>query len=319
MKKKLVIVLLILCLALTACRSDSGMFGKETEPQRESTVSPLLYRVTDQQGNALWLFGSIHVGTEDYYPLPDYVLNAFDGSDALAVEVDIMAVEWDFLGQAQLLQLLMYTDGTTISDHLPQETYDRAVAILQENETYSEALDYYMPAFWWSTVESLSYAKMGAQASLGVDRHLLKRARNDGKPVREVESAQLQYSLMAEFSPQLQQLLLEQSIYTYDHLDEAAEDIRYMMELWSAGDEAAFAAYLAEEGEITDPQEQLLYDEYNTALITNRNQTMTEYAEDALASGEEIFICVGAAHIVGEGAMAQNLRQLGYTVELITE
>ena len=208
MKKKLVIVLLILCLALTACRSDSGIFGKETEPQRESTVSPLLYRVTDQQGNALWLFGSIHVGTEDYYPLPDYVLNAFDGSDALAVEVDIMAVEWDFLGQAQLLQLLMYTDGTTISDHLPQETYDRAVAILQENETYSEALDYYMPAFWWSTVESLSYAKMGAQASLGVDRHLLKRARHAGKPVREVESAQLQYSLMAEFSPQLQQLLL---------------------------------------------------------------------------------------------------------------
>ncbi len=318
MKKKLVIVLLILCLALTACRSGVGI-GQQTEPQAESTASPLLYRVTDQQGNTLWLFGSIHVGLESYYPLPDYVLDAFDGSDALAVEVDIMAVEWNFLQQAQLLQLFVYTDGSTIESHLPQETYSRAVQILQENEMYNESMDYYMPAFWWSTIESLSYEKMGAQASLGVDRHMLKRARNDGKTVREVESAEFQYALMADFSPELQQFLLEQAIATYDHMDEAAGDIRQMMELWAAGDEEAFAAYLAEDGQIADPQEQLLYDEYTTALVVNRNQTMTEYAEDALASGEEVFICVGAAHIVGEGAIAENLRQLGYQVELISE
>ena len=36
-------------------------------------------------------------------------------------------------------------------------------------------------------------------------------------------------------------------------------------------------------------------------------------------SGEEIFMCVGAAHIVGEGAVAQNLKQKGYTIECITK
>ena len=44
---------------------------------------------------------------------------------------------------------------------------------------------------------------------------------------------------------------------------------------------------------------------------------MTDYAVDALASGEEIFICVGAAHVVGDGAIADNLRELGYTVEVV--
>jgi uncharacterized protein YbaP (TraB family) len=44
---------------------------------------------------------------------------------------------------------------------------------------------------------------------------------------------------------------------------------------------------------------------------------MTEYAEEALKSGKEIFICVGAAHVVGEGAMAEQLRDLGYTVEIV--
>ena len=60
-----------------------------------------------------------------------------------------------------------------------------------------------------------------------------------------------------------------------------------------------------------------LYEEYNKAMIVDRNKGMTEYAEQALKSGKEIFICVGAAHVVGKGAMAEQLRDLGYTVEVI--
>ena len=303
---------MIFCLCLTGCRLDAGQ-----DTQKESTITPLLYRVMDQQGNVIWLFGSIHVGLESYYPLPDYVLDAFDGSDALAVELDIMKVEWNFAQQTRLLQLLVYTDGTTISDHLPEETYTRAVEILKENEQYNPSLDYYMPALWWSTVETLSYEKMGAQANLGIDRHLLKRARNDGKKVLEIESAELQYGMMADFSPQLQQILLESAIESYDNIQIAGEDLEEMMRLWAAGEEAAFGAYLSTETEITDPEEEALYQEYTKSLITSRNQSMTEYAVDALASGEEIFICVGAAHIVGEGAIAQNLRDLGYQVEIV--
>lgn len=313
MKKKLtafLAVLLVLCLCMTGC------FGPKEEPG-ESRVTPLLYRVTDQNGNVLWLFGSIHVGTENFYPLPDYVLDAFDGSDALAVELDIMAMEWNFIQQTQLMQLLIYTDGSTISDHLPQQTYDRGVEILQAHNSYSENMDYYMPAMWWSLIESFGVEKMGVETSLGIDRHLLKRARSDGKPVREVESAEFQYAIMAEFSPNLQQMLLESAIYSYDNLEESKSDLEKMIELWSAGDEAAFAAYLNQEAEITDPEEAALYEEYNDSLITRRNQTMTEYAEAALLSGEEIFLCVGAAHIVGEGAIAQNLRQMGYQVEIV--
>ena len=44
---------------------------------------------------------------------------------------------------------------------------------------------------------------------------------------------------------------------------------------------------------------------------------MTDFAEDALASGDEVFICVGAAHVVGEGAMADLLAKRGYTVTLV--
>ena len=89
--------------------------------------------------------------------------------------------------------------------------------------------------------------------------------------------------------------------------------------LFLVGDEGITEELMAKSLEISEEAaQQLLYDEYTEKLITARNATMTEYAENALLSGKEVFLCVGAAHIIGEGAIAENLRQLGYTVELVS-
>ena len=66
-------------------------------------------------------------------------------------------------------------------------------------------------------------------------------------------------------------------------------------------------------------EEKAVYEKYNQAMVTDRNNSMAQYAENALASGKEVFICVGAAHIVGDGAVADLLSQLGYTVERIPQ
>jgi len=102
-------------------------------------------------------------------------------------------------------------------------------------------------------------------------------------------------------------------------LELAKEDLNQLMDLWASGDEQAFAAYLASEDDDLTAEELPLYEEHNDAMIVRRNQSMTDYAENALKSGKEVFICVGAAHVVGNGAMAQLLAQRGYTVELITQ
>ena len=47
-----------------------------TAPVEDDSISPLLYKVTDGEGNTAWLFGSIHVGQDYFYPLPDYVTEA---------------------------------------------------------------------------------------------------------------------------------------------------------------------------------------------------------------------------------------------------
>lgn len=341
MKMKRLVSLLLalsLCFALVACGAKNEASGTTettptltteptvTEPavtvptvQEVGNATPLLYRVTDGDGNVLWLFGSIHVGREDYYPLPSYVTDAFDGADALAVELDIIAFEKDLGQQMQALSVLVYRDGTTIKDHIPEELYIKAVDALTELGGYITALDMYYPAFWFSMVDSLMIEKLGARIDLGIDRHLLERAKNAGKEIRDIESAQAQYAMMAGFSDELQALLLKEALRILEEPELAKQDLETLMDLWASGDEAAFAAYLAGQEEEVTPEEEKLYEEYNKAMITDRNLLMTDYAEAALLSGEEVFICVGAAHVVGEGAMAQLLAQRGYTVELVTQ
>lgn len=291
--------------------------AESTEPAQVSTATPLLYKVTDEKGNVVWLFGSIHVGKEEYYPLPDYVLNAFQGADSLAVEADIVAFEQDMGAQMKALMPLVYTDGTTIKDHIPQELYEKSVAVLEAYNTYTSAIDMYCPAFWSSLIDSLLMLEMGGDVELGIDRYLINTAVTEGKEILEIESAQFQYQMLADFDDDIQIMLLESSVDLYENQEEAAQELASLMDLWAAGDEAAFDQFLNTSEETLTAEEEEMVARYNKTMITDRNLTMADYAENALASGKEVFICVGAAHIVGAGAMAELLAQRGYTVECI--
>lgn len=326
MKRWIALLLaVLLCLSLLGCQAEiedkiekvTKKDPEKTEESRESVSTPLLYKVSDDGGNVIWLLGSIHVGMEDYYPLPDYVLDAFDGSDALAVEADIVAFEKDLKAQVQAMSVLVYADGTTIDEHIPEELYEKAVEIIQDNTLYTKAYDSYIPAFWSNLVDNIIITKLEFDPSLGVDRHLIKRAYKTDKAVEEVESAMFQYGVLAGFSEELQIMLLESSVASYEDMEAYGQQVQALMDAWMVGDEGELAALIQAEETFESEEEAALYAEYNDALVTQRNLSMTEYAVEALESGQELFICVGAAHVVGEGAMAELLREMGYTVELV--
>ena len=320
------LLVLTMCFTLMACDmrkdDDDSSVGEptpgQTDPPESGAATPLLYRVTDQKGNVVWLFGSIHVGVEDYYPLPDYVMDAFEGADSLAVELDILAFEKDMNQQIAALRPLVYMDGTTIHNHIPEELYEKAVAVLKEYNAYAAAMDMYCPAFWGSMIESAMMQKLDGDVNLGIDRHLLNKAYKAKKEILEIESAAFQYQMMADFDDDVQLMILQSALASYEYKEEAAAELKMLMELWASGDESALTAHLSASDSTMTAEEKAVYEKYNQAMVVDRNLTMAEYAEAALASGKEVFICVGAAHVVGEGAMADQLSRRGYTVERIT-
>lgn len=346
MKKLLALLLAFsLCLSLAACAgkqdnppqpdtdtetvdTTSDTDPSETEeapsqPEDESPApagsTPVLYKVTSENGGTVWIFGSIHVGIDEMYPLPDYVLDAYNEADALAVECDIIAASEDTDALMEALMGMIYTDGTTISDHIPEELYNSAVEILKENRSYNRALDYYYPVLWWNFIESFSYMNYGYDSEAGIDMFLLNLAKEEGKPILEVESVAFQYNMLASFSPELQEILLQEAVDAYGS-EEVKADLDELLLAWCAGDEAALIALLNEESdEQIDPEIQALIDEYNNAMVVERNIAMTDWAENVLEEGGCVFICVGTAHVLGEGAMIDLLQQRGYTVERVTE
>lgn len=288
-----------------------------TEPAPEG-ATPLLYKVTDEEGNVAWLFGSIHLGIEDYYPLPDYVMDAFYGSDALAVEFDIIAAEENAMALSNMVYSMIYMDGSEISDHIPEELYEKAVEIMDEYMGYSSMYDMFYPVIWWQLLSNVLYELTNANSDLGVDRHMIELAYDADMPVLDVESAELQFEIFANFSEPLQILLLESTVEAFEDTDLYVEEMDKMIEIWMQGDEEAFRELLREENdqEMT-AEEQALYEEYKYVLETSRNVGMADFVVDALESGDEVFVCVGAAHIVSDDALVDMLREMGYTVEQV--
>jgi len=293
----------------TPSESTSAMTG--------SSINPILYKVTDTQGHTAWLFGSIHIGLESFYPLPDYVTAAYENSDALAVEFDMVTFSSDIKAQTNALLPLIYTDGTTIRDHISEDLYTQAVEALEDCGLYLPALDMYCPSFWASFIQPTMDEDLNISGELGIDMYFLNNAHETGKQIQEVESPEFQYTLLAGFSQELQTVLLESALYSYAHPEETTMELTGLLEAWASGNEEAMLENLDAGSDIHSDADAKLYEEYTDSLITQRNISMADFAETALASGKEVFICVGAAHIIGPNAMADLLTQRGYTVERI--
>ena len=338
MKKLLSILLVFALLTLSACTprqapvttadttvptetsqspTEETTTEQTTEPEEtDEPSSPVLYKATDSEGNVVYLMGSIHVGMDNMYPLPQYVLDAYNASDALAVEIDIIAANKDLSGAMDAARAMVLDDGTKISDHISEECYEKAVEILEENNTYYRALDMYKPVMWYSLISTLAMEKAGAQSDMGVDMYFLELAHDEDKTIYEIESVDEQYALLGGMSMELQALMLEQTVELYGSALYNMS-IRLMCTAWASGDGEGLLTMTDTDTAGMSEEEAKLMEEFNLSLVGARNVNMTQYAEDALKSGETVFIVVGAAHVLGDDGMAKGLEALGYTVELV--
>ena len=294
----------IICFCFVGCGSDKFV--------NENAYSPLLYKVSDED-STIWLFGSVHVATKDMYPLPDYIKSAFDNSDILAVEADIIALEQNASVLGEQMAKFIYKDGTTISDNVSKETYEKAKKILEKEESYNAFVDFYNASMWANTINNFLYTNLGYDSNLGLDSHFLQSAKDSGKTIYEIESVEAQYDMLSGFSKELQAFMLEDAVKTYND-KKAKEAIEKLIKSWYNGDEQGIIeSNTADTSECTE-EEKALLEEYNNAILTKRNIAMTDYAEKALQTDKDVFICVGAAHIVGDGAIVDLLCERGYEV-----
>lgn len=310
MKYRSRLVAFILCIAvLIPC-----IVGCSSTPK-----GPSMWVVTGEDGQKIYLFGSIHIGSEDMYPLDERIMNAFNECDHLAVEYDIVSSEkesenWTDEQLMQYTSQFVYTNGDTIEDHIDSETYELAKNFLTSRGMYDEMLDHFVPAYWSNLITSIVIEQSPYSTDLGVDRHFINAAHEMGKTVLDVESEQFQTELLLSFSDEYYATSIYQSV---SQADSAEMSYGYYLDIWSRGrdDLMTFMNYDAVGMFSFEEQNSDAIIEANKIMLDDRNVNMAKVADGYLKDGKKVFFVVGAAHMCGEKGIPALLENMGYKVE----
>ena len=261
-----------------------------------------IWKITGKQ-NAIYLVGSIHMLTKDYYPLNPALDTAFKNSDLLVEEADL----GEMLGaEAQMSVLLRgrLPSDQTLEKVVSPETYAQVSKHVTAHGLPIELLKQFKPWMLALMIETFEWQKAGFDPSLGLDKHFYDRAQTDGKTIQGLETADYQISLFDSMTAQQQDRLLADTLKS---IDTEMSSIGKLTEAWKAGDTATIERIVLNDLK----QDALMYQR----LLVERNLNWMPRLEALFTRSGHAFVVVGAAHLVGPDGLLAMLKSKGYTVE----
>jgi uncharacterized protein len=270
--------------------------------QVESADKNFLWKATKGNGS-LFLLGSVHLLTKDYYPLDPALEAAYRSSDLLIEEIDLaemMATE----NQMQMLMTGMLPSGQTLDKVISPATMAAVTERLETLGMPVEPLKRFKPWLLSLTLLGIEWQKAGFETELGLDRHFYDRARADKKPVQGLETVAFQVSRFDEMTMEEQDRLLAE---TLRELDTQKGSVTALADAWKAGDVSTVEKIV-----LQDLKSDLrLYQR----MLVDRNRDWLPKLEALAGPGTRALVVVGAAHLVGPDGLIEMLRARGYTIE----
>ncbi len=258
----------------------------------------------EKDGRKGYLLGSVHMGDERLYPLSAATEQAWRTSKVLVVEADVSGSGMAALQGAAMEA--MYQDGSTLADHIPKPLLERTLRALEGSALPKEMFLRFKPWLVAMQLTSLGFQKAGLDPKLGLDMHFLERAREEGRPVEELEGLAFQLALFSGFTDEEQVLFLE---YTLEDIEHVASQVQTLMKAFKEGDEKILAK-LSREALAKNPKLEPIFHK----LYDTRNAKMAERVDSLIRAGKVPFVVVGAGHLVGREGLLELLEKKGYTV-----
>ena len=260
------------------------------------------WRVTGRDG-AIYLVGSVHLLTKDFYPLHVALESTYQDSDLLVEEVDIAEMTGPG-AQMAMLQKGMQPSSTPIEKVLSPTT----MALLQKKAADLnlpiDALKQFKPWMIALTIEAMQWMKAGFDPQLGLDMHFYEQAKKDNKTVQGLETVEYQLARFDEMPLELQDHLLAE---TLKELDTEQASMSKLIESWRTGDAPAVEKIVLKDLQ----QEPQLYQR----LLVERNKNWMPKLEALFTRRTRALVVVGAAHLVGPDGLLAMLKAKGFRVE----
>ena len=279
------------------------------------SVTPPLWKVTDNEtGKTMYLLGTIHmlpVGVE----YPENLLDIYKDCDAIAVEYDTVALANDANQLMEFSQGFLYNDGTKVSDHVSEETYNKAKDYFTSIGSYTEMLDQYTASYWMTLLDSFMLLRLENIEQTGTDAFFISKAMEDEKEIINIEELSDQINALNAYSDGFADYELGEYIDNIDDVEGYAESYSELYNAWAKGEEIELDA----EEEIDELPEDLTddYAKYKEIIYTNRNKKMADRAAEIIKGDKTVLFMVGAGHYSDEDGVDNLLEGMGFTVEKI--
>lgn len=266
--------------------------------------APAAWQVEGEKG-ALTIFGTFHRLPEGTDWLSDSLEERFQSSRLLVIEAKNNQITDDYLGYI-LGQPGVAKDRKSLKNRLGDEDFAafmRRVAPFGYKE--EDVIDY-RPWFAITLLGKLGGDEVGLEFDLGPEQTLSQMAAEDGIEILGLESPAQQTRFYSELSKDVELAWLKTILARGDKPGTRAESL---FGFWIEGNleaigERVFQSY---------KEIPTLYD----VFIKDRNENWVEQLEYLMKEGGEIFVAVGAAHLVGEDSVLKLLQKEGYRVTRI--
>ncbi len=266
---------------------------------------PLLWKVSDAD-NSLYLLGSFHMLKASDYPLAPRVDAALADVQQVYFEVAPQEMSDPSL-PAKMMQAATRTDGKTLQQTVSPSTWRALKQYASKNQMDVSALQGLKPWFVGVLLALSEGQKHGLDPALGLDKYLMERAAQAGKPAQGLETADAQITMLDSLDATLQ--------------DDFLQDTLREMEDFKSQFEALHAAW--RHGHVADLERTALApmrDQYPVLyqrVNVDRNKAWLPQLEALLRNPNRhnVLVVVGALHLVGNDGLVHMLADKGLQVE----
>lgn len=290
------IIVVFLSLFLMACQALAAERGA-------------LFKATDK-GRTLYLFGTMHVGRADFYPLEPRIRAAMAAAPTLVLEID-MTGKPDAVAAA-VQQHGMFPPGSPGYAGLAPERRARIEAALRKQGLDPAGVARFKPWMLVSMLAVMDTVKLGYDPNFGVDEHLATLARQGKTRVAELETMHYQAALMNRLPDEQQWRLLEETLENMAS-GRQLRDMRELLAAYERADQRAQDSLMQR----VESDDSLTGKFTRDILLDERNGPMADKVASLLARENNAVVAVGLLHLLGQGGLPELLRKRGIKVERI--
>jgi uncharacterized protein YbaP (TraB family) len=246
------------------------------------------------------LLGSVHVASQDIYPLDPRIESAFQRAQTLVLETSLDPAAQVQAGQ-KLAAAGIYPPGDSIDLHLDRDTLGLLQQRLKKSGAPFTTVRSYRPWFVAVILVLAEMQRLGYHPHLGIDTYFAERAK-DRKRIVGLETIDEQVALFSGMSDTLQEGMLKDALAK---LDELAALMPKAQSQWRTGDAKAIDELLVA------PMRKDFPDVFQK-LFVDRNRRMATAIEGYLRITGEYFVVVGSGHLIGPEGILELLQAKGY-------